>query len=313
MKTDLLLKRIGTRLLAGIGVMWGASTFAFLTLHLTAGDAALATVAGNGSDPTRAIVDQVRQAYGLNLPVWQQYLDYLAQLLHGNLGQSFQQRIPVTRAIELQLGGTVQLTLLAAALAVAISVTVSVLTARRAGWVRVTMNGVERLLISTPTFVIGLVLLVIFALELDLLPASGQDGFKAVILPALTLALPISSMLSQVLRSELEEVLEQPFIVTARARGMHDLSVRLRHALRHASIPLVTMSGQVIGGLMGGAVIVESLFNRQGLGQLMLTATTNKDIPLVTGVVLFAAFVYVVVNLIVDLAYTFIDPRVVAR
>lgn len=127
----------------------------------------------------------------------------------------------------------------------------------------------------------------------------------------MTLALPISAVLGQVLRSQLEEVLEQPFILTARARGMREMAVRVRHALRHASIQLVTMSGYVIGSLLGGAVIVESLFNRQGLGQLMLASTTDKDIPLVTGVILFAALAYVVVNILVDIAYTLIDPWVV--
>lgn len=313
MKPAFLLKRIGVRLLAGLGVMWGASTFAFIALHLTAGDAALSTVAGNGANPTRALLEQVRRDYGLDRPLWEQYLAYLGKLLHGDLGESYQQRVPVARAIAQQLGGTVQLAACAVVLALALAVTVSVLTARRGSRVRWAMNGIERVLASTPTFVVGLVLLIIFALELNLLPTSGQDGFKALVLPALTLALPIAAVLTQVLRSELEDVLEQPFILTARARGMHELAVRLRHALRHAAIPLVTMSGHVIGALMGGAVITESLFNRQGLGQIMLTATTSKDIPLVTGVVLFAALVYVVVNLIVDIAYTVVDPRVVTR
>jgi peptide/nickel transport system permease protein len=133
------------------------------------------------------------------------------------------------------------------------------------------------------------------------------------VLPTFTLALPVTAVLSQVLRSELEDVLEQPFILTARARGMRDVAVRFRHALRHAAIQLVTMSGFIIGGLLGGTVITESLFNRQGIGQLMLVATTNKDIPLVVGVVIFCALVYVVVNLVVDILYTIIDPRVVTR
>jgi peptide/nickel transport system permease protein len=128
-----------------------------------------------------------------------------------------------------------------------------------------------------------------------------------------TLALPVAAVLSQVLRSELEDVLEQAFVLTARARGMRDTAVRFRHALRHALIPLVTMSGYVVGWMLGGAVITESLFNRQGLGLLMVTATTNKDIPLVVGVIIFAAFVYVVVNLLVDILYSIVDPRVVTR
>ncbi|GAA3100393.1 ABC transporter permease [Pseudonocardia yunnanensis] len=313
MRAKLLARRIGWRLLAGVGVLWGAATAAFFTLHLTAGDAALSTVAGQGADPTQAVLEQVRRDYGLDQPLWRQYVDYLGELLHGDLGESYQQRLPVAGAIEAQLGQTVQLAAGAIVIALVLAVLVGVLTAKRRRWVRSTTTGVELLLASTPTFVIGLVLLIIFSIGLHLFPVSGQDGLRSLVLPTFTLALPVTAVLSQVLRSELEDVLEQPFILTARARGMRDVAVRFRHALRHAAIQLVTMSGVVIGGLLGGTVITESLFNRQGIGQLMLVATTNKDIPLVVGVVIFCALVYVVVNLVVDILYTIIDPRVVTR
>ncbi|MEN3269297.1 MAG: peptide/nickel transport system permease protein [Pseudonocardia sp.] len=313
MRAKLLAQRIGWRLLAGVGVLWGAATAAFLTLHGTAGDAALSTVAGQGADPTQAVLDQVRRDYGLDLPLWRQYVDYLGQLLHGDLGESYQQRLPVAHVIEAQLGQTVQLAVGAIVIALVLAVVVGVLTAKRRSWVRSTTTGVELLLASTPTFVIGLVLLIVFSIGLHLFPVSGQDGLRSLVLPTFTLALPVTAVLSQVLRSELEDVLEQPFILTARARGMRDVAVRFRHALRHAAIQLVTMSGFIIGGLLGGTVITESLFNRQGIGQLMLVATTNKDIPLVVGVVIFCALVYVVVNLVVDILYTIIDPRVVTR
>jgi peptide/nickel transport system permease protein len=310
-RRKLLLRRLGWRLAAGVGVMWGAATFAFITLHATAGDIALTTVSANGSDPTEAVLQEVRRQYGLNLPLWRQYTDYLWKLLHGNLGQSYQQHIAVTRAIGMQLVPTLELAAAAAAVSVVLAVVVATLTANRRSWLRMLTTGTELVLASMPTFVVGLLLLIVFGLELDWLPISGQNGFSSLVLPVITLALPISAVLGQVLRSQLEEVLEQPFILTARARGMREMSVRARHALRHASIQLVTMSGYVIGSLLGGAVIVESLFNRQGLGQLMLASTTDKDIPLVTGVILFAALAYVVVNILVDIAYTLIDPRVV--
>jgi peptide/nickel transport system permease protein len=313
MRRRLLLKRIAWRLVAGIGVMWGAATFTFIVLHATAGNIALSTVSGNGADPTEKLLREVTRAYGLNHPLYQQYVDYLGKLVQGNLGQSYQQRIPVAHAIGQQLGSTVELAFGAALVAVVLSITIAVLTARRGRWVRSITTGSELVIASMPTFVVGLILLIIFGLKLDVLPISGSQGFKSLILPVFTLALPITAVLTQVLRSELEDVLEQPFILTARARGMRESSVRLGHALRHAAIQLVTLSGYVIGGLLGGAVITESLFNRQGLGQLMLTATTNQDIPLVSGVVLFTALVYVVVNLAVDIAYTVIDPRVVTR
>jgi peptide/nickel transport system permease protein len=310
-RRKLLARRLGWRLAAGAGVMWGAATFAFITLHATSGDIALTTVSANGSDPTEAQLQEVRHQYGLTLPLWRQYADYLWRLLHGNLGQSYQQHIPVTRAIGMQIVPTLELAAAAAAVSVSLAVVVAVLTANRRSWLRMLTTGTELVLASMPTFVVGLLLLIVFGLELDWLPISGETGFSSLVLPVVTLALPISAVLGQVLRSQLEEVLEQPFILTARARGMREMAVRVRHALRHASIQLVTMSGYVIGSLLGGAVIVESLFNRQGLGQLMLASTTDKDIPLVTGVILFAALAYVVVNILVDIAYTLIDPRVV--
>lgn len=311
MRPHALAKRIGWRVLAGIGVLWGAATLAFITLHSTAGDAALSTVGGQGADPTQAVLQQVRKDYGLNLPLWHQYVDYLGRLVQGNLGQSYQQRRPVTTVISRQLLPTVELACFAATVALVLSIVVATATAKRMRWIRAGSGGVEMILASMPTFVVGLLLMTAFSTELKLFPISGEDGFRSLVLPAFTLALPISAVLTQVLRTELEDVLEQPFVLTARARGMRDGAVRLRHALRHALIPLVTLAGSVIGFLLGGAVITESLFNRQGLGQLMLSATTNKDIPLVVGLVVFAAFVYVLVNLLVDILYTVVDPRVV--
>jgi peptide/nickel transport system permease protein len=313
MKRYRLAKRVGSRLVVGVGVLWAAGTLAFVALHSTAGDAALSTVAGQGANPTKAVLDQVRKDYGLNLPLWRQYVDYLGKLVRGNLGESYQQRVPVSHAISEQVMPTFELAACAAVIALVLSVVTATLTAKRRQWVRSSSNGIEMVLASMPTFVLGLLLMIVFAIELKIFPISGQDGIKALVLPAVTLSLPIAAVLTQVLRAELEDVLEQPFVVTARSRGMGDARVRFGHALRHGVIPLITLSGYMIGFLLGGAVITESLFNRQGLGQLMLTATTNKDIPLVIGLVMFAALVYVVVNLVVDILYTVIDPRVITR
>jgi len=166
-------------------------------------------------------------------------------------------------------------------------------------------------LAATPTFVIGFALLIVFSFTLRLFPIGGNSGPSSVVLPALTLALSVVGTLSQVLRNELEEVLEQPFILTARTRGMRDASVRVLHALRHAVIPTVTMSGFLVAALLGGSVITETLFARQGLGTLLLNAVYAKDVPVVLGVVILSAGVYVVINLAVDIAYSLIDPRVV--
>jgi peptide/nickel transport system permease protein len=184
------------------------------------------------------------------------------------------------------------------------------LTARRAPWIRSIVSGTELTITSAPSFVIGILLLLVFSFYFHWFPASGSQGWRALVLPTVALALPVVGVLTQVLRQELEDVLEQPFILTARARGMSDAGVRLRHALRHALVPLVTLSGFVFASLLGGAVVVEMLFARQGVGRLMLDAANTKDVPIVLGITLLAAFIYVIVNIVVDVLYSLIDPRV---
>ncbi|HLT60667.1 MAG TPA: ABC transporter permease [Microlunatus sp.] len=304
-------KRIGTRLALAVLVLWGAATLSFIALQLTAGDPALAVLGGPDARPTQEVLDQVRREYGLNDPVAVQYLRYLGRLVTGDFGQSYQLRIPVLAAITEQIGATAQLALTAGVLAVISSVLLALITAHRPPWVRSLSSGTEVVLASTPSFVIGFALLIVFAFTLRLVPIGGNNGIPALVLPAATLALSVIGTLTQVLRNELEEVLEQPFILTARTRGLRDSAVRIRHALRHAIIPTITMSGFLVAALLGGSVITETLFARQGVGTLLLNAVYAKDVPLVLGVVILSAGVYVVVNLAVDLAYTAVDPRVV--
>jgi len=302
-------RRILWRLIAGLGVLWGAATLTFLTINTTGGDPAIAILGGGEAVPTPAVLARVRQDYHLDQPLYQQYLIYVAKLARGDLGESYRLRIPVTRAIAQQLGPTVQLAVWAGLSAVTISILIALLTARRSRWVRNVSSGTELVASSMPGFVLGIVLLLLFSFRLHWLPASGQNSGKALILPTLTLAIPMSALLTQVLRNQLEEILEQPFITTARARGVSEAGIRLGHALRHALIPVVTLSGSFFGMLLGGAVIAETLFARQGVGRLVADATVNKDVPLVLGVTLLAAAVYVLVNLAVDLINAVIDPR----
>lgn len=305
------LQRIAVRLALAVVVLWGAATLSFIALQLTAGDPALAILGGPDARPTQEVLDQVRLEYGLNDPVWLQYVHYIGRLARGDLGQSYVLRIPVLDAITQQLGATVQLAVSAGVLAVVSSIGLALLTAHRRPWLRSLFSGVEVVFASTPTFVIGFGLLIVFAFTVPLFPIGGNNGVPALVLPAATLALAVVGTLTQVLRNELEDVLEQPFILTARTRGLTDAAVRVRHALRHALIPTITMSGFLVAALLGGSVVTETLFARQGVGSLLLSAVYAKDIPLVLGVVILSAGVYVVVNLIVDLAYTAIDPRVV--
>lgn len=306
-----IVRRIVPRLLLGVLVMWGAATLTFLAITIIPGDTALLILGGADARPTEEALEAVRAEYLLDEPFLVQYLHYLSSVARGDLGQSYRLRIPVTEAIGQQLGSTATLAAAAAVLAIVLTVVVAVLSAQRAPWVRRIVSSVEVFLAAAPSFVIGFGLLFVFAFTLRILPSGGTNGFAALILPAVTLALVLFGPLSQVLRGELEEVLEQPFVLTARARGLGDLAVRVKHALRHAAIPAVTMSGFIVGGLLGGSVIAETLFSRSGVGGLMLQSVYNKDLPVILGVVLLSAAVFVVVNLIVDLVYTAIDPRVV--
>lgn len=305
-----LVRRMLWRVLGSLVVLWGAATLTFVGLNVSAGDPALAILGGPDAVPTPEVLEQVRREYGLDQPLIVQYGRYLGRLAEGDLGESYRLRVPVTKVIGQQVGATVELALWAALLAVLLSITVATLTAKRARWINSLSSGTELVLSSMPAFVLGILLLLLFSFQFRLLPPSGSNGWKTLILPTLTLALPVAAVLTQVLRQELEDILEQPFIVMARARGLSEAGVRLGHALRHALIPLVTLSGFILASLLGGAVITETLFARQGVGRLMLEASTSKDVPMVLGITLLAALVYVVVNLLVDLLNTLIDPRV---
>ncbi|MDG9927267.1 MULTISPECIES: ABC transporter permease [unclassified Pseudomonas] len=309
----IVLRRVLLRLLAGVAVLWGAATLTFVGLNVTGGDPALAILGGPDAMPTAEALAQVRREYGLDQPLVVQYASYLGRLAQGDLGESYRLRIPVTRAIGEHIGATVWLALWAALVAVLLSVVVATLTARRGRHVGALSSGTELVLSSMPSFVLGILLLLVFSFQLRLLPPTGSSGWKTMVLPTLTLALPVAAVLTQVLRQELEDILEQPFIMMARARGLSEAGVRLGHALRHALIPLVTLSGFILASLLGGAVITETLFARQGVGRLMLDAANGKDVPMVLGITLLAALIYVVVNLVVDLLLPLIDPRVNAR
>lgn len=296
------------RVAGAVAVLWAAATATFLALTFLPGDIAYAIVGGEEANPSPEVLAQVRAEYGLDRPWYEQYGAYLGRIATGDLGTSYRFRAPVARLIGEQLGATATLALTAAVVAVVGAVVVSLATAGRRR-LRAPSTGVELTFASVPSFWLGIVLLTVFSFGLGWFPSIGGTGWRGLVLPTLALALPLGAVLTQVLRNALEEVLEEPFVVSARARGLPDVAVRLRHALRHALVPLATMSGFVVGGLLGGAVITETLFNRQGVGRLLLTAVNTKDLPVVLGLVLMSALVYVVVNILVDATYPLIDPR----
>ncbi len=296
------------RLVAAVAVLFGAATIAFIALQLIPGNP-VQTLLGPDTQASPAVRQQIAAAYGFNQPVILQYLRYLGHLARGQLGESYQQDQPVSTLIGSQLGPTVQLAVAAMVFALAIAVISAVATAGRRKGLRAVASAWELIAVSTPSYWAGIVLLTLFSFTFHVFPVSGAGGFTALVLPAVTLGLPVAGVLAQVLREGLETALGEPFVVTARARGLSPTAVLLRHALRHAAVPLVTLTGWLTGTLLGGAVVVEAVFGRPGIGSLTIQAVTSKDMPIVGGVVLLSALVFVLISAVVDLLYLVIDPR----
>ncbi|MFD9688767.1 ABC transporter permease [Kitasatospora sp. NPDC059088] len=297
------LRRLGSAVL----VLWGAVTLAFLALHLTSGDPVdlLTGLRGTGD----GLREEITREYGLDRPLPVQYLTFLGHVLRGDLGDSYVLHLPVRTAIGQQLGPTLQLLGATVLVTVALAVPAALLTAGRPRWVRTPVALLEGLGVAVPAFWLGTLLLALFSFRLRWFPALGAPGLDGLVLPALALAAGPAAVITRVLRRGLEQTLDEPFVTTARARGLGEAAVRLRHALRHGLLPVTTLVGWLTGSLIGGAVVVESVFSRQGLGTLAVTAVRNKDLPLVIGIVLVAGLVYTVVNTAVDLSYRLVDPR----
>ncbi|WP_433717660.1 ABC transporter permease [Actinoplanes sp. CA-051413] len=293
------------RLVTGLVVLWAAATAGYLALLAAPGDT-VDSIVGDGAD-TPLIRAQIVAEWGLDRPAVVQYVDYLWRATHGDLGRSYLLQRPVRDVVGEQLWPTLKLALAAALLGVVLSLLLAISTRRP--WARRVSSTAELVLVSTPPFLIGIILLSVFSFRLGLFPVAGDRGFAALVLPAVTLALPIAGILTQVLRDGLDRALDEPFAVTARSRGLRESAVLLRHALRHALLPAVTLTGWLFGILLGGAVIIESVFGRPGLGQVTLAAVTSKDMPVVLAVVVLSAAVYVVLNTAADLAYLIVDPR----
>lgn len=302
------LTYVALRILAGIGVMWGAATLAFLLLHVVQGDP-VAAVAGTGTFLSPEVRTQIAHDYGFDQPLLVQYAGWIWDLLRGDLGRSYQLDTPVTTALAGQIGPTLALALAAVAIASLASLALAVLTAGRGRAVRSVASGLELLAASTPAFWLGLVALSLLSFRWGLLPGAGATGPSGLVLPACVLAVPLTGMLSQVLRQGLDDALAQPFAVTGRARGLGPVALVAHHALRHALVSATTLAGWMVGALFGGAVLIETVFARPGVGRVLLAAVTSRDVPVVAAVVLLVAAAFTVVNLLVDLLALAIDPR----
>jgi peptide/nickel transport system permease protein len=305
-------RRVIVKIVTAILVLLAAASVTFFSQFLIPGSPATAILnqqTGRAQQWTPAQLAPVNREFGFSKPLIVQYLDYLGGLFHGSLGTSYTQYRPVTQVIGDELVPSLVLTVCGLAAAWVLALAVILLTAKRRRFISALGSTWEALTASLPTYWIGVVLLVVFAVEIRVFPVIGGTTPLGTVLPVLTLAIPLAGFLGQVTRDEFEKVLDQPFITTARTRGMGDTAVRLGHALRHAVLPAVTLSGWALGALVSGAVIVENLFGRPGIGQVLVTAVNTRDVPTVSGVVLVVAAVYVVANLLVDLAYILIDPR----
>ncbi|WP_413992408.1 ABC transporter permease [Labrys okinawensis] len=307
-----LLQRIALRGAGGALVLLASATVTFFALHLTPGDPVRALLGGPTSNPTPETIAAAIKEFGLDKPLLTQYGIYVLRLLQGDFGMSFSQHMPVRSVIAEQAWSTLQLTMLSLLLSWILAL-ISVLgTTRRGRWLSGIGSAIETISASLPQFWLGIVLLAVFAFGLQLFPPGGSDGFSSLVLPALALGLPLAGFLAQVMRETLELALDQPFILSARTRGLSDWHVRIRHALRHAVLPAISLSAWAVGSLIGNAVLVEYIFSRQGLGRQLYQAVSLQDMPLTIGITLFVTLVYIVTSIVVDALYVVVDPRLKA-
>lgn len=307
-----LAARIGHKLLGAVIVVWAAATITFLIQTLLPGDRAtllLNQQTGQVQERTPEELAPINEMFGFDDPLLIQYLDFIGGLLRGDLGISYTLYQPVTTVIGDQIAPTVILTFTALAVAWALALLLLVLTARRTPWVSRLFSGLEAAAAALPQYWLGIILLVVFALWLGIFPVVSGSGTVGLVLPALTLGIPLAGFLAQVMRTEFERALDEPFVLTARARGLSDSGVRVRHVLRHSLLPGLSLTGWAVGAQFSAAVIAENVFARPGLGRVLVTAVNGRDLPVVCGVVMLVAVIYVITNLVVDAAYLLVDPR----
>ncbi|GAC1353773.1 MAG: ABC transporter permease [Herpetosiphon sp.] len=304
-----MLIYISRRLVHAIPVLIGISVLTFAMLHLVPGDPVMIFAGDKPMTEERAAL--LRHQLGLDRPLSVQYWDYASHVLRGDLGVGLRSQRPVIDSIREVLPGTVQLTGAAIMIAAVVGLCLGIIAAIAHGtWIDTAAMSFAMLGISMPVFYSSLLLLLVFSFRLGWFPATGQGGLSRLVLPAIALGLASSAALARLVRSSMLEVLRQEYIVTARSKGLHPQTVILRHAVKNMLIPTVTMLGLQLGGLLGGAVVTETIFSRPGLGRLAVDAIASRDFPLVQGTVLFAAVTYVIVNLLVDTLYAAIDPRI---
>lgn len=307
-----MIRYLIRRLIHAVAVLWAAFTVSFLIMNLAPGNPLIAIVGAQNINTTpKSVLNKLEQQFGFNRPLIVQYFTQLWNALHGNLGISYASRAPVSHMLFAAALPTVELAASAIVLAIVFGFLIAfVANYTRVRWLRSVLLALPPIQASIPTFWSGLILLEVFSFQLGWLPAAGDEGIKGLVLPAVTLAIPLAAVLAQVLARSLSNTLEEPYVQVVRAKGASRARVHLGHAVRNASLPAVTILGLLVATALGGAVVVEQVFSRNGIGQVALAAVSSKDTPVVQGVVLLAATAYVVISLVVDLLYPLLDPRV---
>jgi peptide/nickel transport system permease protein len=301
--------RFALRRIALLGpVLIGVSLASFLMLHLIPGDPAVLLA---GVDALPEQLNAIRREFGLSDPMPLQYARYIGRALRGDLGISIRTREPVAATLITRMAFTVQLTLLSLALAVAIGVSAGVIAATHQNtWLDSGIMVLALVGVSMPSFWLGLLLLLVFAGVLHWLPAGGSGGFEHLILPAIVLGTSGAPVIARLTRASMLEVIRQDYIRTLRAHGLSETLVIYRHALRNAINPVITLVGLQFGLLLAGAVVVETVFSLPGIGRLMVTAIFSRDYPVIQGGMLMVAVGFVLVNLLTDLTYAWVNPRI---
>jgi peptide/nickel transport system permease protein len=303
-----VIQYIARRLVHTVLVVFFISLIVFFSIRLTGDPVAVMFSAG---EPTKEAVEELKKNLGLDKPLIVQYGIFMKGLLTFDLGESFRTGIPVSKMIAERMGATIMLALGGIIVAILIAFPVGIISAVKRGTIFDFSGRVFSLLgISFPNFWLGIMLIIIFAVNLKWFPSSGYEGFSYLILPSITLGMILSSVLARLVRSSMLEVLNQQYISTARAKGIAEWIVILRHAFRNALIPTVTFLGIQFGSLLGGTVIIEQVFSWPGVGRLIIDAINQRDYPVIQGGVIVLALLMVLVNLIVDISYSVIDPRI---
>ncbi|OZB95367.1 ABC transporter permease [Paenibacillus sp. XY044] len=303
-----MIKYILNRIIVSIPVILGSLTLVFIIIHWLPGDPAQ-MIAGDDAAPER--VDFLREQFGLNEPLWKQYLDYLWNSIRGDFGHSFANSQPVLERLVAQLPATLSLAVVSTIFAIVVGVALGVLSAvYRNKALDYIVRVISLLGVSMPKFWLGILLILIFSVHLRLLPAIGNGSFKQLILPSFALGLTGAGMLTRMVRNSVLEVIQEPFVVTLRSKGLTERAVLYRHVLRNALMPAVTVLGVLVGEMLAGAVVTETVFSRQGLGKLVVDAINQKDIPVIQAAILITGIFTIIVNLLVDISYSYVDPRV---